>query len=68
MQRFFIFFSLVACEWLLFSQVESGDLVSYGLIPEFIGRFPILVSLLALNEDQLVQVNFSENSTLFSFS
>ncbi|KAJ4966859.1 hypothetical protein NE237_018708 [Protea cynaroides] len=40
----------------LLETVESGDLISYGLIPEFIGRFPILVSLSALNEDQLVQV------------
>jgi ATP-dependent protease Clp ATPase subunit len=39
-------------------QVESSDLISYGLIPEFIGRFPVLVSLAALNEDQLVQVLF----------
>lgn len=39
-----------------YGQVDSGDLVAYGLIPEFIGRFPILVSLSALNEDQLVQV------------
>lgn len=38
-------------------QVESSDLIAYGLIPEFIGRFPILVSLLALTEDQLVQVS-----------
>lgn len=37
-------------------QVESADLIAYGLIPEFIGRFPILVSLSALTEDQLVQV------------
>ncbi|KVH88246.1 ATPase, AAA-2 [Cynara cardunculus var. scolymus] len=36
--------------------VESGDLVAYGLIPEFIGRFPILVSSSALDEDQLLQV------------
>ncbi|KAG5520286.1 hypothetical protein RHGRI_033007 [Rhododendron griersonianum] len=36
--------------------VESSDLIAYGLIPEFIGRFPILVSLSALTEDQLVQV------------
>ncbi|KAA8545408.1 hypothetical protein F0562_020192 [Nyssa sinensis] len=40
----------------LLESVESGDLFAYGLIPEFIGRFPILVSLSALNEDQLVQV------------
>ncbi|GJM92347.1 hypothetical protein PR202_ga08813 [Eleusine coracana subsp. coracana] len=40
----------------LLESVESGDLVRYGLIPEFIGRLPILVSLAALNEAQLVQV------------
>lgn len=40
----------------LLESVDSGDLIAYGLIPEFIGRFPILVSLSALNEDQLVQV------------
>ncbi|CAL4953352.1 unnamed protein product [Urochloa decumbens] len=40
----------------LLESAESGDLVRYGLIPEFIGRLPILVSLAALNEDQLVQV------------
>ncbi|CAL9769668.1 unnamed protein product [Musa acuminata subsp. burmannicoides] len=40
----------------LMESVESGDLVAYGLIPEFIGRFPVLVSLSSLNEDQLVQV------------
>lgn len=40
----------------LLESVESADLVAYGLIPEFVGRFPILVSLSALSEDQLVQV------------
>ncbi|KAI8555027.1 hypothetical protein RHMOL_Rhmol05G0142300 [Rhododendron molle] len=40
----------------LLESVESGDLVAYGLIPEFVGRFPVLVSLSALNEDQLVEV------------
>ncbi|XP_062029468.1 CLP protease regulatory subunit CLPX2, mitochondrial-like [Rosa rugosa] len=40
----------------LLESVESGDLIAYGLIPEFVGRFPILVSLSSLNEDQLVQV------------
>ena len=38
-------------------QAESSDLIAYGLIPEFVGRFPILVSLSALTENQLVQVN-----------
>lgn len=40
----------------LLETVESSDLISYGLIPEFVGRFPILVSLSALTENQLVQV------------
>ncbi|XP_068659267.1 CLP protease regulatory subunit CLPX1, mitochondrial-like [Aristolochia californica] len=40
----------------LLASVESGDLIAYGLIPEFVGRFPILVSLTSLSEDQLVQV------------
>ncbi|EOA36610.1 hypothetical protein CARUB_v10011824mg [Capsella rubella] len=40
----------------LLESVESADLTAYGLIPEFVGRFPILVSLSALTEDQLVRV------------
>ncbi|CAI9762484.1 unnamed protein product [Fraxinus pennsylvanica] len=40
----------------LLETVESSDLIAYGLIPEFVGRFPILVNLAALTEDQLVQV------------
>lgn len=48
----------------IFWQVESSDLISYGLIPEFVGRFPVLVSLSALTENQLVQVNARWNSLL----
>ncbi|KAI3815690.1 hypothetical protein L1987_15369 [Smallanthus sonchifolius] len=40
----------------LLETVESSDLIAYGLIPEFVGRFPILVNLLALTENQLVQI------------
>ncbi|CAA0824795.1 ATP-dependent Clp protease [Striga hermonthica] len=40
----------------LLEHVESGDLTAYGLIPEFVGRFPVVVSLLALDEDQLIKV------------
>ncbi|XP_050947341.1 CLP protease regulatory subunit CLPX2, mitochondrial isoform X3 [Cucumis melo] len=48
----------------MLENVESSDLVTYGLIPEFVGRCPILVSLSALDEDQLVQVelHFTENA------
>ncbi|XAR56248.1 hypothetical protein NMG60_11036652 [Bertholletia excelsa] len=48
----------------LLESVESSDLVAYGLIPEFVGRFPILVSLSALNEDQLVQVLIEPKNAL----
>ncbi|CAH1416760.1 unnamed protein product [Lactuca virosa] len=37
-------------------QVGSSDLITYGLIPEFVVRFPILDNLLALTNPQLVQV------------
>lgn len=47
-------------------QVETGDLIAYGLIPEFIGRFPVLVSLSALDEDQLVQVCTKVYNTVYS--
>ncbi|RLN87417.1 hypothetical protein BBJ28_00023909 [Nothophytophthora sp. Chile5] len=40
----------------LLSRAEPEDLVSYGLIPEFIGRFPILVSTTGLSKQELVQV------------
>ncbi|KAL2339612.1 hypothetical protein Fmac_007552 [Flemingia macrophylla] len=40
----------------LLETVESSDLIAYGLIPEFVGRFPILVSLSALTENQLIEV------------
>ncbi|MCH80930.1 ATP-dependent Clp protease ATP-binding subunit ClpX, partial [Trifolium medium] len=40
----------------LLENVECGDLIAHGLIPEFVGRFPILAGLSALNEEQLFQV------------
>jgi endopeptidase Clp ATP-binding regulatory subunit ClpX len=40
----------------LLDHVESTDLIRYGLVPEFVGRLPIVVNLRALTEPQLVQV------------
>lgn len=37
-------------------EVNTEDLLKYGLIPEFIGRVPIIVSLDALEIDSLVQI------------
>ena len=38
------------------SDVQPGDLTKYGLIPEFVGRVPITVSLDALDETALVKI------------
>ncbi|MGD9847760.1 MAG: ATP-dependent Clp protease ATP-binding subunit ClpX [Desulfuromonas sp.] len=40
----------------LLSQVEPGDLLKYGLIPEFIGRLPVVATLEELSEEALVQI------------
>jgi ATP-dependent Clp protease ATP-binding subunit ClpX len=40
----------------MLSLVEPDDLLAYGLIPEFIGRMPVLVSLDALDRQTLVRV------------
>ena len=40
----------------IFKDVEPSDLVKYGLIPEFIGRLPIIASLEDLDEDALVTI------------
>ena len=37
-------------------QVEPEDLIHYGLIPEFVGRLPIIATLEELTEKQLVQI------------
>ena len=40
----------------LFKMVLPGDLTKFGLIPEFIGRVPVTVSLDMLDKDALVQI------------
>ena len=40
----------------LLSQVNSNDLLHYGLIPEFVGRLPVVVSVEPLEEDDLVRI------------
>ncbi len=40
----------------LLRDVEPEDLVSYGLIPEFVGRLPVVATLEELDEDALIQI------------
>jgi ATP-dependent Clp protease ATP-binding subunit ClpX len=37
-------------------EAEHADLIHYGLIPEFVGRLPVIVSLQELTEEELVAV------------
>ena len=40
----------------LLQGVEAGDLIKFGMIPEFVGRMPITVSLQSLSRDMLVRI------------
>ena len=38
------------------NKLEADDLISYGLIPEFVGRLPVVATLEELDEDALVTI------------
>ncbi len=40
----------------IFEQVEPEDLIKYGLIPEFVGRMPVVSSLNELNKEALIKI------------
>ncbi len=48
----------------VFSSVEPGDLIKYGLIPEFIGRLPVIATLEELDEDALIRILTEPNNAL----
>ena len=39
-----------------FRQVEPEDLIKFGLIPEFVGRLPVVATLGELDEEALIQI------------
>ena len=40
----------------LLRAVEARDLIEFGMIPEFVGRFPVVVPFHSLTEDMLMQI------------
>ncbi len=40
----------------LFQHITADDLMEYGFIPEFVGRLPVVASLVELDKDALVKV------------
>jgi ATP-dependent Clp protease ATP-binding subunit ClpX len=43
--------------------IETQDLLKYGLIPEFVGRLPVIVTLEQLTEDILYHTEGTEECT-----
>ncbi len=53
----------------LIKNLEPEDLIKYGLIPEFVGRMPILATLEELNEHSLIKIlKEPKNSLLKQFT
>ncbi len=48
----------------LLAQVQPEDLLKFGLIPEFIGRLPVLATLHELTEDALVDILTTPKNSL----
>ena len=48
----------------LLSKVQSDDLTKFGLIPEFIGRMPVVATLAPLNEQALIDILIKPKNAL----
>ncbi len=48
----------------LFKDVEPEDLIKFGLIPELVGRMPVVATLTELSEDALVQILLEPKNAL----
>ena len=42
--------------WELLKEVQPEDLLKYGMIPEFVGRLPVIAPLHELNEEALIDI------------
>ncbi len=49
----------------LLAEVESHDIIKYGLIPELVGRLPVVTSLHQLSQDDLVRVIKEPKNSIF---
>lgn len=47
-----------------FNNLQPDDLIRYGLIPEFVGRLPVIGKLHELNEDALVRILVEPKNSL----
>ncbi|KAH7721990.1 ATPase [Aphelenchoides avenae] len=49
----------------LFGQADQGDLIKFGLVPELVGRFPVLVPFHSFNREMLVRVLTEPKNSLW---
>ena len=52
----------------MFNEIEPEDLIKFGLIPELVGRMPVIAALAELSEDALVQILTEPKNALASSS
>ncbi|WP_367670475.1 ATP-dependent Clp protease ATP-binding subunit ClpX [Sodalis-like secondary symbiont of Drepanosiphum platanoidis] len=50
----------------IFKYVEPEDLIKFGIIPEFIGRFPIITTLKNLTEKSLVNILYKPKNAIIN--
>ena len=48
-----------------FSDVKQEDLITFGIIPELVGRLPVLASLDILNQEDLLKVLLEPKNSIF---
>ena len=48
----------------LFTQVEPHDLLKFGIIPELVGRMPVITTLQSLSQDDLVRILMEPKNAL----
>ena len=48
----------------LFEQVEPHDLLKFGIIPELVGRMPVITTLQSLNKDDLIRILMEPKNAL----
>ena len=48
----------------IFDQLQSEDLIKYGLIPEFVGRLPVVTTLHELDLDALIEILIKPKNAL----
>lgn len=50
----------------LFTQADQGDLIKFGIVPELVGRFPVLVPFHSLNKNLLIRVLTEPKNSLLA--